>query len=114
MNVTYRGYRTPNGDTIVTWERGENVPSQLSLYLDKVNHSPTGFEWGYFGSGPSQLAFAILYSYLSLQNREEDAKGLYMRFKQDFIAGIHEDQWLIHGEQIDIWLDAQWKTLFGG
>lgn len=24
------------------------------------NHSPDGFEWGYAGSGPSQLALAIL------------------------------------------------------
>lgn len=25
-----------------------------------VNHSPSGFSWGYFGSGPSQLALAIM------------------------------------------------------
>ena len=25
-----------------------------------VNHSPDGFNWGYLGSGPAQLALAIL------------------------------------------------------
>jgi hypothetical protein len=32
----------------------------LSLRLDLWNHSPTGFEFGYGGSGPAQLALAIL------------------------------------------------------
>lgn len=32
----------------------------LNPRLDLFNHSPTGFEWGYGGSGPAQLALAIL------------------------------------------------------
>lgn len=32
----------------------------LDPCLDVVNHSPTGFAWGYGGSGPSQLALAIM------------------------------------------------------
>jgi len=32
----------------------------LPLRLDLCNHSPTGFEIGYGGSGPAQLALAIL------------------------------------------------------
>jgi hypothetical protein len=32
----------------------------LPLRLDIVNHSPTGFAWGYSGSGSAQLAVAIL------------------------------------------------------
>ena len=32
----------------------------LNPRLDLWNHSPTGFEWGYGGSGPAQLALAIL------------------------------------------------------
>ena len=32
----------------------------LPLRLDLWNHSPTGFEFGYGGSGPAQLALAIL------------------------------------------------------
>lgn len=33
---------------------------ELPLRLDLANHSPCGFEWGYSGSGPAQLALAIL------------------------------------------------------
>lgn len=32
---------------------------ELSLRTDIINHSPTGFSWGYKGSGCSQLALAI-------------------------------------------------------
>lgn len=32
----------------------------LPLRLDLVSHSASGFEWGYGGAGPSQLALAIL------------------------------------------------------
>jgi len=34
----------------------DGVP--LNPRLDLYNHSPTGFEWGYGGSGPAQLALA--------------------------------------------------------
>lgn len=31
----------------------------LPMRLDLANHSPTGFSWGYGGSGPAQLALAL-------------------------------------------------------
>lgn len=34
--------------------------SELDLRLDIVNKSPTGFSWGYSGSGPHQLAYALI------------------------------------------------------
>jgi hypothetical protein len=47
-------------------------------------HSPAGFNWGYFGSGPAQLALAILLQYLPKQVACE----LYQSFKFRFIAGL--------------------------
>ena len=40
----------------------EGYSTQLSLKksLQIVDHSPDGFQWGYNGSGPAQLAAAIL------------------------------------------------------
>jgi hypothetical protein len=32
----------------------------LDLCLKHRNHSPSGFSWGYGGSGPAQLALAIM------------------------------------------------------
>jgi hypothetical protein len=36
---------------------GGRVIEPLPMHLDLINHSPTGFAWGYNGSGPAQLAF---------------------------------------------------------
>lgn len=45
------------GATIkIITDQGERA---LPPRTDLVNHSPTGFEWGYAGSGPAQLALAL-------------------------------------------------------
>lgn len=46
------------------------------------NHSPDGFAWGYEGSGPAQLALAILLVALPRGRAQE----LYQQFKREFIA----------------------------
>lgn len=51
--------RAGDGSAVATFN-GEPLEPRLDLY----NHSPTGFEWGYGGSGPAQLALAILAKYL--------------------------------------------------
>jgi hypothetical protein len=52
------------------------------------NHSPDGFSWGYEGSGPAQLALAIL---LSLTD-ERTAVRNYQTFKRQVIAGLPIDE----------------------
>lgn len=49
-----------------------------------VNHSPDGFNWGYGGSGPSQLALAIL---LEVTDKDFAVRN-YQSFKSDFIAKV--------------------------
>ena len=51
------------------------------------NHSPHGFSWGYYGSGPAQLALAILLECTT----EENAIKYYQQFKDDFIAPLSGD-----------------------
>ncbi|MBA7611028.1 hypothetical protein ES703_18244 [subsurface metagenome] len=48
------------------------------------NHSPDGFNWGYEGSGPAQLALAVLLE-LVPQDRAVD---LHQEFKRDVIAAL--------------------------
>jgi hypothetical protein len=48
------------------------------------NHSPNGFNWGYGGSGPAQLALAIC---LELMDKEK-ALERYQDFKRTFIATL--------------------------
>ena len=66
----------------------EMVP--LPLRLDIVNHSPTGFAWGYSGSGPAQLAVAILADWMGCDHA---ARALHQKFKAAAIAGLQEKHW---------------------
>jgi hypothetical protein len=57
------------------------------------NHSPDGFAWGYGGSGPSQLALAIL---LEAGISENEAVRLHQEFKREFIeTQPQEDGWTL-------------------
>lgn len=47
------------------------------------NHSPDGFAWGYGGSGPAQLALAIL---LRVTGNNDVAVELHQQFKNEFVA----------------------------
>lgn len=57
--------------------------------LSVANHSPDGFNWGYGGSGPAQLALAIL---LRLLPTKEHACSLYQSFKFKIVAGWPQGQ----------------------
>ena len=69
---TYTGHRTEGGCRVVVSVgcagRG------LDPRLDLRNHSPSGFEWGYGGSGPAQLALALAADVLG---DDEAALGVY-------------------------------------
>jgi hypothetical protein len=81
---TYRGFRGINGTPMVTvYESGQE--HVLDARLDLMKHSPTGIEWGYTGSGPAQLALAILADYL--QN-DHKALSYYQDFKLRVIARL--------------------------
>jgi hypothetical protein len=90
MNMrTYHGWRDADhtAKVIVIEDSGKEHP--LNLRLDLRNHSPTGPEWGYSGSGPAQLALAILCDALG---DDERAQRLYQMFKFKVIAGLDRDQ----------------------
>ena len=65
--------------------------------LDLWNHSPTGFEWGYGGSGPAQLALAILADHL---NDDDEAVALHQDFKREVVANLDGGGWTLTSEQI--------------
>lgn len=92
----FTGKRTNNGAEVFV--DGEILPLEPSLEL--YSHSPTGFEWGYGGSGPSQLALAIL------QHLYGDSIALdyYQAFKHKFIVTAPQNDFVITSLEIDAWL----------
>jgi len=59
------------------------------------DHSPDGFNWGYAGSGPAQLALAIL---LELTDKQT-AINNHQKFKNDIIANLPNTDF---SEEIDV------------
>jgi Family of unknown function (DUF6166) len=87
MKTYYAGAGFFNdGLVFVTWD--EKVVAPLKLRLDLRNHSPTGFGWGYAGSGPAQLALAILADCVG----DERALANYMAFKFRVIALLPQEE----------------------
>jgi len=64
---------------------------------DLWNHSPTGFEWGYGGSGPAQLALALLADHL---RNDEAAVTFHQDFKFEVLAKLPYHGWTLTSEQI--------------
>lgn len=88
----YEGQRTSRGVEVTV-----NGVS-LNPRFDLRNHSPTGLEWGYGGSGPAQLALAILADYLG---DNQQALNLYQRFKWRVIAELPHKRWILTSLQVD-------------
>lgn len=71
------------------------------------NHSPDGFNWGYGGSGPAQLALALLLE----ETDTETATKLYQTFKWHVIALLPKDKnWEVTSENIQKWIGAAFGT----
>lgn len=81
------------------WLNGEPLPLEPSLKLR--NHSPTGFSWGFLGSGPSQLALALM---LELYGPER-ALDCYMRFKEEVIGRLPQEDF---ETEIDLEPSCNW------
>ena len=71
----------------------------LNPRLDLWNHSPTGFEWGYGGSGPAQLALAILADHFG---NDEQAFNFHHRYKWAVIAELPKRSWTLTSQEIDL------------
>lgn len=89
---TYQGHRTWRGIEVTV------NGSPLDPRLDLHNHSPTGFEWGYCGSGPAQLALAILADHLA---DDLQALNLYQRFKWAVVTELPRQQWTLTSDEVD-------------
>ena len=92
---TYTGTRTGDGcAVVVTDARGSRT---LDPRLDLRNHSPAGFEWGYGGSGPAQLALALAADVLGV---DEAALGVYQRLKFRVVGGLPSDGWTLTDAEV--------------
>ena len=88
----YQGTRAPEGCTVTV----NGAP--LDERTDLRRHSTSGFEWGYEGSGPRQLALAILADHFGDDARALSQCGLFLEV---VLAELKGDEWKLTDEQID-------------
>lgn len=77
-------------------------PLSKAHSLKVRKHSPDGFAWGYGGSGPAQLALAILLT----RTDERTASSLYQDFKFEHVASWPQTDFEV-GIAIDDWITAR-------
>ena len=107
MTAQYRGFRTPLGTVVQT--RGRSGTWYKLHHV--IQHSPTGLEWGYGGSGPMDLATSILLHWLGHRRISPDlmihsvpVSVLCQRFKWDVVAKLQSDRWKLTDNQLSQWL----------
>ncbi|KPN29414.1 hypothetical protein SY89_00127 [Halolamina pelagica] len=101
--VRYVGTRVRGGVRVRTYPGKQDLTPSRSLEV--VSHSPSGFEWGYGGSGPAQLALAILLDYTDDQ---EVAQSHYQAFKCEIVSQLActrgDGMWTLTAGKIEQWL----------
>lgn len=102
----YRGVRVNPGfkaEVYVNDQPLDLTPSKISVH----DYDADAPEWGYYGSGPSQTAAAIL---LDMTGDAELSKMYHQDFKRDFIACYEQEVGFVLLEiEIRLWLDKRAK-----
>lgn len=68
----------------------------LNPRFDLRTYSPSGFDWGYTGGGPAQLALALVSDVLG----DDAAKRWHRDFKDLVVASSAHNEWALSDDQI--------------
>lgn len=111
------------GDVIL--HRDEDGTARATLPHRHVHHSPTGFEFGYGGSGPADLALNILAAFVAVPIEHEVPEErwgdeavqlhdgsyvsgavwhLHQEFKRRFVATLPRGGGTIRADDVRAWL----------
>ncbi len=96
--VTYTGSRDEVGVPVVMKQVDDLEPTPLNPRTDLRMHADD-FEWRYQGSGPRQLALAILADVLG----DEAGLELSQKYKQDVIAKLPWEGFVITAAAVEQW-----------
>lgn len=103
QTVTYSGTQGNDYRRVLVHYVSGASPVRLEIGpSQKVRHKSDSFAWGYGGSGPAQLALALLLDFTGLAPL---AEVLYQELKRDIVARLPRDEgWEITGRQLGEWL----------
>ena len=89
--VSFAGVRSKEATSVMIVVDG--VPRPLPFHLAVRSHSPIGFEWGYSGSGPLQLALAICVELVG----PVQAERVYHGVQDRLLVGLTREKWTLMG-----------------
>lgn len=99
-HVEYVGMRVDGTPVVLNLTEHQHLTPDRSL--DLVQHCPAGFDWGYTGSGPAQLACALLLDYY---DDESVARQHYIQFRDTVVSQLVcnglADCWHLTGDDIE-------------
>jgi hypothetical protein len=108
--TVYQGHRTPDGVCVTITSATGTRPFTPDWSQKIYNHSPDGFNWGYYGSGPAQLALAILLEHFIETDDAHvaiaKARKYYQHFKVEFVAKFDEAGWQVTDSEIDAFINT--------
>jgi len=113
LETIYKGQRGGRAATPIVSVQLHGALERLlhpgpSQFIAKHSQS---FEWGYGGSGPAQLALALL---LDFTRDRGTAERLYQGFKDAYVCGWPSAGFSISGAEIMAWLNKQNSAALGG
>lgn len=91
---TYTGDRTIDGIKVLA--DGQLLPDRIDLR----RYAEMGFEWGYEGAEPRQLAFALLLDHTGNLNLSADSSESFMKV----MVANFDNEWSITSADIESWL----------
>ena len=106
--------------TRVTCRRVGAVAACEGLPKRRAHHSPTGYEWGYGGSGPADLALNILAAVLPRRDPDDRDRvrlddrswvservwNLHQHFKWELIARLPREGFTLSRQDVHAWINA--------
>ena len=123
MSKIYTGKRTTETITVevITHQHGNKVRKRKLRHIPFHSATKGNLNWGYGGSGPADLALAILVDYFKEHAPSEGYRAraecntwmvnskawkYHQEFKWHFVSKF-EDDWELYDTQIEAWLKEQ-------
>lgn len=100
----YAGIRNEDDACSVTVNGDPLAPRR-----DLFNHSPTGFEWGYGGSGPAQLALALMCDLLVNEPEALKVAKRLLGHAEPIAPMAGEEEFVITSDEIAVRLHQRLK-----
>lgn len=116
--MRFRGYRQGQAGGACLISIVDAAGDERVMGLPEINrscesrHSPDGFQFGYSGSGPTELARAMLIAAIPGDARVRHPR-CYRHFRDAFISGIKRDEFELDFKVVRDWFEVWTQTPSG-